>query len=90
MLKKEIEQRQAIEMLCTDMLVPQDHLLRKIDKAVDLTHIYEIVEGFTHFTYSCPCSKMNVLGEKQKNSLPVDICYFILADLHTYIFPDII
>ena len=45
MLKKEIEQRQAIEMLCTDMLVPQDHLLRKIDKAVDFTHIYEFVEG---------------------------------------------
>ena len=45
MLKKEMEQRQAIEMLCTDMLVPQDHLLRKIDKAVDFTHIYEFVEG---------------------------------------------
>ena len=25
MLKKEMEQRQAIEMLCTDMLVPKDH-----------------------------------------------------------------
>ena len=45
MLKKEMEQRQAIEMLCTDMLVPQDHLLRKIDKAVGFSHIYEIVEG---------------------------------------------
>ena len=45
MLKKEMEQRQAIEMLCTDMLVPQDHLLRKRDKAVDFTHIYEIVKG---------------------------------------------
>ena len=45
MLKKEIEQRQAIEMLCTDMLVPQDHLLRKIDKAVDFSYIYGIVEG---------------------------------------------
>ena len=44
MLKKEAEQRQAIEMLCTDMLVPQDHLLRKIDAAVDFRHIYELVE----------------------------------------------
>lgn len=44
MLKKEEEQRQAIEMLCTDMLVPQEHLLRKIDAAVDFTHIYELVE----------------------------------------------
>lgn len=44
MLKKESEQRQAIEMLCTDMLVPKDHLLRKIDAAVDFKHIYELVE----------------------------------------------
>lgn len=43
MLKKEQEQRQAIEMVCTDMLVPGDHLLRKIDKAVDFEKIYEIV-----------------------------------------------
>ena len=44
MLKKEQEQRQAIEMVCTDMLVPEDHLLRKIDKAVKFEKIYEIVE----------------------------------------------
>ena len=44
MLKKEIEQRKAIEMLCTDMLVPKDHLLRKIDAAVDFTYIYSLVE----------------------------------------------
>ena len=37
MLKRETEQRQAIEMLCVDMLVPQDHLLRKIDAAGDFT-----------------------------------------------------
>ena len=43
MLKKEVEQRQAIEMLCTEMLVPKDHLLRKIDGAVDFRHIYDIV-----------------------------------------------
>ena len=44
MLKKEIKQRQAVEMICTDMLVPKDHLLRKIDAAVDFTRIYERVE----------------------------------------------
>ena len=44
MLKKEIKQRQAVEMVCTDMLVPKDHLLRKIDAAVDFTRIYERVE----------------------------------------------
>lgn len=44
MLKREEEQRQAVEMLCTDMVVPQDHLLRKIDKAVDFKYIYTLVE----------------------------------------------
>ena len=44
MLKREQEQRQAIEMLCVDMLVPKEHLLRKIDVAVDFTHIYDLVE----------------------------------------------
>ena len=44
MLKRETEQRQAIEMLCVDMLVPGDHLLRKIDAAVDFTYIYDLVE----------------------------------------------
>ena len=44
MLKKEAEQRQAIEMLCTDMLVPKGHLLRKIDAAVNFARIYDLVE----------------------------------------------
>ena len=47
MLKKEAEQRQAIEMLCTDMLVPREHLLRKIDAAVNFARIYELVENCT-------------------------------------------
>ena len=46
MLKKEAEQRQAVEMLCTDMLVPKGHLLRKIDAAVNFARIYELVEDF--------------------------------------------
>lgn len=45
MLKKELEQRQAIELKYTDMLVPKEHLLRKIDAAVDFTHIYDLVEN---------------------------------------------
>ena len=44
MPRKEAEQRQAIEMLRTDMLVPGEHLLRKIDAAVDFGRIYELVE----------------------------------------------
>lgn len=31
-------------MPCTDMLAPREHLLRKIDAAVDFSHIYELAE----------------------------------------------
>ena len=44
MLRKEQKERQSVEMLCTDMLVPKDHLLRKIDAAVDFDRIYDMVE----------------------------------------------
>jgi transposase len=36
--------RNAVEFVNIDLLVPQEHLLRKIDKAVNLSHIYEFVE----------------------------------------------
>ena len=44
MLQKETLKRQVIELLCTDMLVPPEHLLRRIDAALDFTHIYDLVE----------------------------------------------
>ena len=34
----------VIEMVKIDRLVPAEHLLRKIDKAVDFNHLYEMVE----------------------------------------------
>lgn len=44
LMNRETEQRQTIELLGTDMLAPKDHLLRKIDAAVDFTHIYTLAE----------------------------------------------
>ena len=44
MLVKEKSERNTLEMVSVDGLVPQDHLLRKIDSAVDFTHIYDFVE----------------------------------------------
>ena len=44
MLQKETLKRQVIEVLCTDMLVPPEHLLRRIDAALDFTYIYDLVE----------------------------------------------
>ena len=30
-------------MICIEEMVPKDHILRKIDSAIDFTHIYDLV-----------------------------------------------
>ena len=35
--------RNQIEMLCLDQLVPEDHLVRKLDAAIDFNFIYDLV-----------------------------------------------
>ena len=41
---KQRENRSQMEFFSIDEFVPSNHLLRKIDSAVDFTHIYDIVE----------------------------------------------
>ena len=43
MLEREKMDRDAVEIVGIDSLVPQDHLLRKIDQAVDFNRVYEMV-----------------------------------------------
>lgn len=43
MLKTKKKERCQYEMICIEELVPKEHILRKIDAAIDFTHIYEIV-----------------------------------------------
>ena len=38
------KKREQIHFLCMDDMVPQNHLLRIIDKAIDWNFIYELVE----------------------------------------------
>ena len=38
------KKREQIQMFCMDDMVPQDHLLRIIDKAIDWNFIYDLVE----------------------------------------------
>ena len=38
------KKREQIRLFCMDDMVPQDHLLRIIDKAIDWSFIYELVE----------------------------------------------
>ena len=44
MLNKIEEKRNQIQMFCIEDLVPKDHLLRKIERAIDWSFIYELVE----------------------------------------------
>lgn len=39
------KKREQIQMFCMDDMVPQDHLLRIIDKAIDWSFIYDFVVG---------------------------------------------
>ena len=44
MLERGKLDRGVIEIVDTESLVPKDHLLRKIDAAVDFNRLYEMVE----------------------------------------------
>ena len=43
MLRTNKKERNQVEIFSIEEFVPQDHLLRKIDSAVDFTHIYDFV-----------------------------------------------
>ncbi len=44
MLKDRPQTQSALEFVCIDELVPQDHLLRKIDKHIDFSFIHDLVK----------------------------------------------
>ncbi len=44
MLERAKNLRNNMQIVDLEGMVPQDHLLRKIDRAVDFTHIYDLVE----------------------------------------------
>lgn len=44
MLKKYHNQRNVVEFVSLDAMVPEDHLLRKIDAAIDFDRIYDFVK----------------------------------------------
>ncbi|QPQ37161.1 IS1182 family transposase [Lysinibacillus sp. JNUCC-52] len=45
MSKNQINERDQLEMLTIDQLVPQDHLVRKLEAAIDFSFIYPLVEN---------------------------------------------
>ena len=43
MLRENKAEREQMEMVCIEEMVSKDHILRKIDSAIDFTHIYDLV-----------------------------------------------
>ena len=44
MTKNADKKREQMQLFCMDDMVPQDHMLRLIDKAIDWNFIYDLVE----------------------------------------------
>ncbi|MEH7724567.1 transposase, partial [Bacillus altitudinis] len=42
--KREEERRNQLEVVALDELVPEDHLVRKIDQAIDFDFVYDLVK----------------------------------------------
>ena len=42
MLKQRREKQQQIELVIMEQMVPEDHFLRKVDRAVDFSFIYDL------------------------------------------------
>lgn len=92
MLVKGEENRDTIEMVSLDMLVPKEHLLRKIDAAVDFHRIYEFVDdlycknnGRPSIIHDVLHISSKILIEKLENLLSVvygDLCAPKLFDIY--------
>ncbi len=41
-------QRDQLEMITLDQLVPANHLVRKMEAAIDFTFIYDLVKDIIH------------------------------------------
>jgi transposase len=46
MLRSNLNQQNAYELICIEELVPQDHLLRKIDQHIDFSFITDKVRSY--------------------------------------------
>ena len=46
MIERQSDKRSEIKMLDIEELMPKEHLLRKIDRAVDWSHIYELTDKY--------------------------------------------
>ena len=60
LIEKKAIKRDALEITCTELLVPQEHLLRKTDAAVDFNQIFEIVSDLYCISTEIPDESVNM------------------------------
>jgi hypothetical protein len=46
MTRNQTNEREQLEMLTIDQLVPDDHLVRKLESAIDFSFIYPLVKTY--------------------------------------------
>lgn len=69
MLAKEKSERNTLEIVNIEELVPLYHLRRKIDSAVDFTHVYDFVEDLYSLDNGWPAStRLSCLKWPSSNS----------------------
>lgn len=61
MVEKQLDRRSAIEFVSLDVMVPCDHLLRKVDAAIDFSHIYELTKPYYREDFGRPAAAPVVL-----------------------------
>lgn len=50
-----LKDKSQLEFVCLDQLVPTDHLVRKIDNAIDFNFIHEYTKEYYSYTNGRPC-----------------------------------
>ena len=74
MLSKGQNGREQVEMVWLEDLVPKEHLLRKIDAAVDFSKIYEMVEELYSEDNGRPSIDPVVLVKMVSSSAATGLC----------------
>ncbi|VDG98757.1 Uncharacterised protein [Lysinibacillus sphaericus] len=62
MTKNQVNEREQKEILTIEQLVPQDHLVLKLEAAIDFSFIYQLV-GEIYSLLGRPCIDLVVLNK---------------------------
>ncbi len=67
MLRQQREKQQKIDIVIMEQMVPEDHLLRKADRVVDFSFIYELCAPLYCADNGRPAIDPEILFRKRRN-----------------------